>query len=131
MERREFFRVEDSGGWGIYSSSLVPEVARASGDDPARHPSYQDDSRLVRVIEAVFYRLYCPREWTEANKWRWAFCSLDQMKFWIYQDTWRLNLDELGFRLVHLSAEGLHGDTQGIFLPGTRQDIATYRLMEV
>ena len=131
MKVREFYRVEDPSGYGMYSSPLDPMVSSEMNGDPQRHPKWQDDSRLSDEVCREFGVGYNPKDWEVEELWRWGFCSMEQLKFWIYRDEWQEELTNCGFRVAHLRAEGLHGDTQGIFDPTTREDITSYSLMEI
>ncbi len=122
METVTIYRVENEKGEGMYQAgtSLIGGNKWVNIiDDNERHPApWQDDK-----INPVFS--------TYRNELKFGFNSLDQLVFWIFRKTWRERLHEEGFFISEIEAEGVHGDTQAIFLPKTRKDIAKISLLSV
>jgi hypothetical protein len=122
MQTLRFYRVEDHLGGGLYNSDRYPSCIWEMQDAKGRHPHWYNDPKLEKQI--IAYGGF-------TTDFFFAFCSLEQIKFWIYKDKWRSSVDANGFRVSVLDAQGFHGDTQGVFLPSTRVDIERLSILEI
>lgn len=108
MENKLIYRVEDSAGDGLYTSEhgkCYAEMYELDG----RHPSPHNDPALARKVHDFLGKY---------GGARFGFCSLEQLKFWIYKRDWWDKLDAEGFVIsMYLVPEQycLLGNTQAIF----------------
>jgi hypothetical protein len=100
------YRIEDTYGKGMYRSNKSIDIDQ----DDARHPTPFDDSLLSDLVINIIgvYQNYIH-----------GFKSIEQLRNWLYYDTWLVNLHEAGFVLKVYEVEEanvLIGHTQVVFL---------------
>ncbi len=101
------YRVEDDDGLGMYADDMLNNAARVSD----RHPMPASDGRLMDAGWLEFQSEH-------SSDVRFGFGSLEQLRFWLYRQSWRNHLTDEGYR-VHVydvpDGFGLIGDTQAVF----------------
>lgn len=88
------YRIEDQDLQGPYCKSN----ALSLNQDSQHHPSPSKDSSLVYDFEAHFN----PDEYTNfyvPKHYRFGFSSFPQLRAWIYDDDWMIDLHECGYHL--------------------------------
>lgn len=110
LERVTIYRIEhkDQPRKGLYSSLTSGSMFDISG----RHPAPESDSALANT-------------WREYCGCYFGFGSVEQLKAWIYNDKWLIDLDAEGYRLAIFEAKGCIGNTQAIFKWQTREEEGT------
>lgn len=118
------YRVEDQLGYGPYEVEC--DVSFEMTHD-AHHPLPENDAKL-----SSFWRDQLLKGYWHYTKYRFAFASLEQLKFWIYREDWRKELDENGFRVsVYETDSAKIGDTQAVFLKSEATLEYTLSLLEI
>lgn len=104
------FRIEDSAGFGAYSSGCYFHPRDSSG----RQPLPIEDSELLshwkRLSDRGLYRQY-----------KFGFESIHQLKHWFYDKEWRLAAHAEGLRVVAYSINPVLSN------PNDSQFITVYR----
>lgn len=104
------YRVENANGCGMYMGndhSFSYEMI-----DSMRHPTPNKDASLSKFWNALSFE--------RSQAYSFGYGSLEQLKNWIYQDSWRKEIDESGFRVyVYDSKHFEIGDTQAVFIKQT------------
>lgn len=88
------YRIEDQDLKGPYCQSN----ALSMNQDAQRHPCPSKDSSLVYDFEAHFN----PDEYTDfyvPEHYRFGFSSMSQLRAWIYDDDWMIDLHDSGYHL--------------------------------
>lgn len=119
MKRSTVYRIENAEGKGMYAGGQIANEEMNAWQSN-RHPMPSKDSRLSLDYEVVFER-----------GMKFGFSSLDQLKFWVYQEDHRVALHKEGFRVSVFTAEACVGDTQVFYNPFTRIDLHQLTLLEV
>lgn len=119
----QVFRVECANGGGMYvSTSCQPSYEMI---EEARHPSPDEDVLLAPLWQIEM-------ETGNYKNFSFTFASLEQLKFWIYREDWRKELDENGFRVsVYETDSAKIGDTQAVFLKSQAKLEYTLSLLEI
>ena len=111
---KTIFRIESAKGIGLYAYSKALHFAHGTLVDRHRHPTPSDDSLLVaNVRKASSFKFFHIEEYM-----RFGFCSVEQLRSWIYKDEWLVKLHEYGLKIAEykLYNENVHeGNTQAIF----------------
>lgn len=117
MNVHRIYRVENSAGEGIYSASyLVSKPYRQSPN----HPLPEHDVKLGPLYELFFQ-----------DHFKFAFATIDQLKNWVDDIDWRVDLNVGGLKVYEIEAVAWLGDTQAFYDPNTRVDVSTMRLTEI
>lgn len=116
-----FYRVEWPDGEGLYRKGAAGLGQELS--DFERHPLPEEDPALVDYYDSAMGQGHA--------YFRFAFKSLDQLKYWIYRTEWRQYLHKQGLRVAVIEADGHYGDTQAMYEHNTRVDIEFLDLIEV
>ena len=120
LERLTLYRVENANRTGLYRAS---ELACDVLSESTRHPMPYADDGLTDYWDTIGYGKVVVHQF--------AFASLEQLKFWIYRASIRRALADAGLQVSVISAMGVAGDTQAVFLPETREDIEVLSLKEI
>lgn len=111
---KTIYRIESVKGIGLYSYAKAAEFAHGTLIDCHRHPTPSDDSLLVANVREYTCRNYFHIE----DHMRFGFCSVGQLRNWIYQDEWLVKLHKYGLKIAEyrLYSENVcEGNTQAIF----------------
>ena len=139
-ELKTFFRIENEKGEGFYCARFKDE----NGFDNSIshnlkksehlysnkfHPEPDSDSLLVKNLvkgegEKDSFHSYMIRM-------KYAFVSIEQLKFWVHMQYVREMMDKYGFRVAKFRAKGYYGDSQAMYWPGTRVDITSFRVTDI
>ncbi len=119
MKGVTIYRIENKEGEGLYTAFPVGSYPRIEMNEDKRHPPPFDDDKIRQT-------------WTDLlDRLNFGFASMDQLRFWVYKREWREDLHKKGMSIKRITANGVHGDTQAVFLPETRKDIETISLLDV
>ncbi len=116
------YRVEDSDNCGMYSADISNNMFELQ----SRHPPPHDDVTLGPKWKVLTS--------DQKDPYRFGFASLEQLKFWIYMQEWRTELEAEGYRVsVYLvpSKFTMVGETQCVFLPEEATKLHTMSLLEI
>ena len=122
------YRIEHKeSGWGIYRGGAYPFEA-GYNDIAERHPVPYDDSLLVQNG---------PKDaWGDLDikpKHFFGFSSKEQLRSWLYEDVFLINLHDKGFVLKIFVVPSEHfflGHTQVIFVRGETISSTEHNLLE-
>lgn len=112
------YRIEDDFGTGMYiaGASAGSEMQECCTDNSSmRHPLPKDDSAFVKSFTEK-YGTFCFDK--EISKYKFGFCSKEQLLSWIYKEEWLVSLHNDGFTLsVYSCADDniIEGSTQCAF----------------
>ncbi len=125
------YRVQNDLNRGMYrcssEHSFTANDMDAGPDRFYRHPMPHDDSALMRAVAERGIGLD-----TITSDDYFGFGSIDQIKRWIYQDDWRVLLDQSGFFIqIWEPFMPAFGDTQAVFIMGSSTKINTLRLTQI
>lgn len=126
---KTIYRIESAKGIGLYSYRKADEFAHGTLVDEHRHPTPSDDSLLVANVREYTCRNYFQIE----DHMRFGFCSLEQLRSWIYQDEWLVKLHKYGLKIAEyrLYSENVcEGNTQAIFDGGEVLHKKQYSILE-
>lgn len=115
---KTIYRIEAITGEGMYRcrSALVSfkDACDIMPIDEAKHPTPRNDSLLIMNMEAS--GLDTNSE--DVYEYRFGFSSLEQLRNWIYRDSWLIGLHDIGLVITEYCCEDkdvLVGHTQAIF----------------
>ena len=111
---KTIYRIESAKGIGLYNFFKADYFVHSVLVDRHRHPSPSDDSLLVANVRKASNCNYFDIE----AFMRFGFCSVEQLRSWIYKDEWLVKLHEYGLKISEykLYSEHVHeGNTQAIF----------------
>jgi hypothetical protein len=120
------YRIEDSEGHGMYSGANGHiAIERMPGTRPLAHPLPRSDRTLYDLLWSSLGVL-------DVDGLHFAFGSLDQLRLWVYQEGWLLDLHEAGYHLVVLETpRAAIGDTQAVFYRDEAVTVETLELTEL
>lgn len=96
---------DSCGGKGLYG--VLCDLDEPTYGDDRRHPLPEDDSLLVLVLGDRKVR----------GVMHFGFGSVDQLRNWLYKDSWLLGLHDAGYVLAIVEAdEAFVGSTQAVFV---------------
>lgn len=116
------YRVEDSYHTGMYSAETSSNMFELQ----SRHPPPEDDVTLGPKWKALSK--------DERDPYHFGFASMEQLKFWIYMQEWRTELESEGYRVSVYSVSpscALVGETQCVFLPEAAKKLYSQSLLEI
>jgi len=117
----KFYRVEWPDGEGLYRKGAAGLGNELS--DFERHPMPFEDAELADYYDTAME--------IGSSNFRFAFASIEQLKYWIYRTEWRKILHDKGLKIAVIEADGFHGDTQAMYEKESRVDIEFLSLVEV
>jgi hypothetical protein len=118
-----FYRIEHKEtGAGMYHQGnngtpnfydILRETESNLFDD--HHPSPYNDSKLLDSFEAK--GVAADEVVYVGSKYSYGFCSVEQLRSWVYNDEWLRKLDESEYVLAVVESDDyFEGNTQGIFV---------------
>lgn len=122
----KIWRIEDESGVGMYSSYYSLSWGLAYPHD-YRHPMPYEDSLLRENMRSSFLE----EDLYDISNYIFGFTSLEQLRCWIYSDSWLKDLHYRGFILSIYEVEdekALVGHTQVIFIRSS--DVVKYSIEE-
>lgn len=111
------YRIENDFGYGMYyaGANAAEEMFEWGRDSAMRHPPPKKDSAFGKSLRAK-YGTFCFEK--EISKYKFGFCSKEQLLSWIYKEEWLVSLHNEGFTLSIISCEDgdvIEGSTQCAF----------------
>lgn len=123
------FRIETGDGSGMYRGpDWDGEFETGAATD--KHPCPHNDSKLVDENKELFYSIG-DNEWRfDASEFIFGFSSVDQLRRWLYNDSWLESLDKEGFVLSIYEGDVRHGHTQAVINKATSKLVAKHNIRE-
>lgn len=125
----KIFRIETESGVGMYRGPDWDGVWE-TGAATHKHPCPHNDSKLIDENIDLFYSL-------GDNEWRFGdddfifgFSSIDQLRRWLYNDSWLESLDSEGFVLSIYEGDVRHGHTQAVIDKTTARLVKKHKIRE-
>lgn len=108
---KKIYRVQNDRNEGLYSYAVINE------DNCIRHPlPHEDEVLYIQLKEGVIFEQHL-----------FGFGSMQQFHNWLYKDSWKENLKDVGFAIyVYECEEAYIGRTQAVF-----NKIRRHTLLEV
>jgi hypothetical protein len=132
------YRIEDEDAGGPYRGNNSDKNPFGSATASDRHPLPADDSLLQDSI-----RFRMERDLDDVDDCHWSsflecefifgFASVEQMRNWVYNDTWLTRMDDNGFFLSVFDVPEDHiciGNTQAVFRRNHAISIRRYTMAE-
>lgn len=126
---KTIYRIESAKGVGLYSYAKAAEFAHRTLIDCKRHPTPSDDSLLVANVQEYTCKSYFYID----EHMHFGFCSVEQLRSWIYKDEWLVKLHKYGLKIAEyrLYSENVcEGNTQAIFDGGEVLHKKQYSILE-
>lgn len=113
------YRIENDFGYGMYyaGATASEEMFEWGRDSAMRHPPPKKDSAFGKSLRAKYGTLSSFDE--IICKYKFGFCSKEQLLSWIYKEEWLVSLHNDGFTLsVFFCEDGdvIEGSTQCAFI---------------
>lgn len=122
------FRIETAEGKGMYRGPDWDGVNESSWDS-SKHPMPHQDSKLVDENGDLFYRFGGEYRFFASN-FIFGFSSIDQLRRWLYNDSWLNALDDEGFMLSIYEGDVRHGHTQAVINRDSAVLIDKYKISD-
>lgn len=129
------YRIENDMGTGMYfaGANASSEMQEWADNSSMRHPLPEDDSAFVKSFKEK-YGTFCFDK--EISKYKFGFCSKEQLLSWIHKEEWLVSLHNDGFTLSIISCEDgdvIEGSTQCAFtnpMSSVRHSLKSYFKLE-
>ena len=122
------FRIESVEKRGMYCGHMwdgIRGVIKLS----ERHPDPHKDSKLLNENRDLFcFSINGP--YFKAYKFVFGFSSIDQLRRWIYQDSWLKSLEESGYMLNIYEGDVRPGYTQAVINSHTAALIESHKISD-
>jgi hypothetical protein len=120
------YRIENDDGLGPYQGRKNDDTSLLPMKYSTEHPAVWDDSMLINKInQQIRIDAEGQDEYKSVGVWgfidgkyHFGFGSQDQLRRWVYNDAWMVNLDKHGFHLSVYEVPEMAmmvGHTQAIF----------------